>query len=60
MTSVSEEMVVDLWKIYSKMSVLELLAEENIMTKFWYHVRLDPARMKLRKILRYEIEKKLR
>lgn len=59
MTDVTDEIILDFGKIYSKMSLLDLLAEENLMMKFWHDVRLDAARTKLRQILRSEIEKKL-
>lgn len=45
--------------MYSRMSLLDLLAEENMITKSLHTRTFDPLRKKLLQILRAEIEKRL-
>jgi hypothetical protein len=58
--SIVDEIVEEAKEMYSKMSLLELLAEENMVTEFLHKKRMDNARRRLREILRVEIEKRLR
>ena len=55
-----EQLIAEVAEDYRKMPLPELLAEENMMAKFWHRRRPDSPRKKLREILRSEIEKKLR
>ena len=45
--------------MYNRMSLLDLLAEENTMTRYLHMKMLDTTRKKVLQILRAEIEKKL-
>ena len=55
-----EKTVTEITAMYSKISLLELLAEENMMVTLLHRKALDPIREALQKILRLEIEKRLR
>jgi len=55
-----ERQIAEVAEDYRRMSLLELLAEENMMARFWHRRMPDSLRRKLREILRSEIEKKLR
>ena len=54
------EIIAEVAEIYRKMSLRELLVEENLIAKFWHTRVPDVGRKRLREILRSEIEKKLR
>ncbi len=45
--------------MYSRMPLLDLLAEENTITRYLHTKTFDPVRKKLLQILRVEIEKRL-
>ncbi|MFQ5970121.1 MAG: hypothetical protein ACE5J2_06480 [Nitrososphaerales archaeon] len=55
----NDETVTELSDMYSKMSLLELLAEENMITELLHRRTIDAAQKRFQKILRLEIEKKL-
>jgi hypothetical protein len=58
--SIMEEIIRETKQTYSRMSLLELLAEENMMTEFLHRRSFDPIRKRLQEILRSEVERKLR
>jgi hypothetical protein len=54
-----EQLIAEVAEDYRKMSLLELLAEEDMMASFFHRRVPDSPRKKLRAILRLEIAKKL-
>lgn len=54
-----EQLFEEVAEDYRRMSLPELLAEENMMARFFHKRISDSPRKKLRAILRSEIEKKL-
>jgi hypothetical protein len=54
-----EQLIAEVAEDYRKMSLLELLAEEDMMASFFHRRLPDSPRRKLRAILRLEIAKKL-
>jgi hypothetical protein len=59
MTSTNDEVIEEATKTYSRMSLLELLAHENIMEKLLYMGRFDNNLKRLHRALSSEIEIKL-
>ena len=59
MSSIIDDIIEEAKVMYSKMSLLELLAEENIVAELLHGRVHDPVRKKLQKIVRSEIERKL-
>ncbi len=55
----SDDTLTEITNMYSRMSLLELLAEENMIAKYLHKNTLDPMRSKLQKLLRSEIERRL-
>lgn len=55
----NEGTITEIANMYSKLSLMELLVEENLMEKVLHRKGNDPVRRKLQKILRLEIEKRL-
>jgi hypothetical protein len=55
----NDEIITEIATAYSKMSLLELLAEENMMAKSLHNKEFSPLRKHLQQILRLAIEKKL-
>jgi hypothetical protein len=51
--------ITEIASIYSKLSLMELLAEENLLERMLHRKGADPLRKKLQKVLRLEIEKRL-
>lgn len=60
MTSMMDEIIDEAAKRYSKMPLIELLAEENLMARLLYIGRYDNTAKRLHTILRSEVERKLR
>jgi hypothetical protein len=54
-----EQLIAEVAEDYRKMSLLELLAEEDMMASFFHRRVPDSPRRKLRALLRLEIAKKL-
>ncbi|MGH9878787.1 MAG: hypothetical protein ACRD5H_14235 [Nitrososphaerales archaeon] len=54
-----EQLIAEVAEDYRQMSLLELLAEEDMMASFFHRRIRDSPRKKLRAILRLEIAKKL-
>ena len=59
MSSIFDDMIEEAKAVYGKMSLLELLAEENTITELLHRNSHDPIRKRLREIIRSEIERKL-
>ncbi len=59
MTEMIDEIVVSAKDIFREMTLLELLAEGNLVAKMWHSKNLDPLQNKLVEILRCETEIKL-
>jgi hypothetical protein len=55
-----EQLIAEVAEDYRKMSLLELLAEEDMMASFFHRRIPDSPRRKLRALLRLEIANKLR
>ncbi len=55
-----DEIIEEAVKRYSKMSLKELLAEENLMARLLHMGRYDNTAKRLHTILRSEMERKLR
>gem|GEM_PF-1943311 len=60
MTSMMDEIIEEAVKRYSKMPLIELLAEENLMARLLHIGRHDNTAKRLHAILRSELERKLR
>jgi hypothetical protein len=56
---VNDEALGEIVEMYGRMSLLELLAEENMITTYLQTKGGDPVRKRIREILRREIEKRL-
>lgn len=52
--------VEEMRRVYQNLSVIDLLAEENMLALYLYKRGVDPIRNRLREILRAQIEEKLR
>ncbi len=59
MSSIIDEIIEEAKAMYSKMPLLELLAEENVITELLHRRAHDPVRKKLQEIIRSEVERKL-
>lgn len=59
MTSMMDEIIEEAVKRYSKMPLMELLAEENLMARLLHIRRYDNTAKRLHTILRSEMERKL-
>ena len=59
-SSIIDDIVEEMRRIYQNLSVIDLLAEENMLTIYLYKRGIDPIRNRLREILRAQIEEKLR
>ncbi|HLE34420.1 MAG TPA: hypothetical protein VI698_00880 [Nitrososphaerales archaeon] len=59
MSSIIDDIIEEAKIMYSKMSLLELLAEENIIAELLHRRARDPVRKKLQEIIRFEVERKL-
>jgi len=57
--SMIDDIIDEAKEIYSRMSLIELLAEENMMVEFLHRKSTDNIRKKLHEVLRIEIERKL-
>jgi hypothetical protein len=57
--SIIDEIIEEGDQAYSKMSLLELLREENIVTEVLHRRGFDPVRQRLLETIRSHIEKKL-
>jgi hypothetical protein len=55
-----DEIVEEVKGMYTKMSLLELLAEENMLTALLYRGKAERVGKKLQEVLLSEIEKRLR
>jgi len=60
MTSTMDEIIEEAVKRYSKMPLMKLLAEENLISRLLFIGRYDNTVKRLHTILRSEIELKLR
>jgi hypothetical protein len=59
MTSMIDDIIEEAKEIYSRMSLIELLAEENMMIAFLHNKSNDNVRKKLHEVLGIEIQRKL-
>lgn len=59
MSSIIDDIIEEARTMYRKMSLLELLTEENVIAELLHRRANDPVRQKLREIIRSEVEKKL-
>ena len=59
MSSIIDDIIDEARIMYSKMSLLELLKEENVVTELLHRRGHDHVRKKLQEIIRSEVEKKL-
>ena len=59
MSSIIDDILEEARTMYSKMSLLELLTEENIIAELLHRREHDQVRKKLQEIIRSEVEKKL-
>ena len=59
MSSIFDDMIEEAKDMYNKMSLLELLAEENTIAELLHRNSHDPVRKRLQEIIRSEIERKL-
>ncbi len=59
MSSIIDDIIEEARTMYSKMSLLELLTEENVVTELLHRRAHDHVRKKLQEIIRSEVEKKL-
>jgi hypothetical protein len=60
MTNMIDEIIEEAAKRYGKMPLKELLAEENLTARLLHAGRHDTAVRRLHKILRSELERRLR
>jgi hypothetical protein len=59
MSSMIDDIIEEARAMYSKLSLIELLAEENVITELLHRRTQDHVRKKLQEIIRSEVEKKL-
>jgi len=57
--SMMEGIIAEAKRMYCKMSLTELLTEENMVAEFLHRSKVGPAHFRLQKILRSEIKGKL-
>ena len=58
--SMMDGIIAEAKRMYRKMSLTELLAEENMVTEFLNRSKVGSAHFRIQKILRSEIECRLR
>ncbi len=59
MSSIIDDIIEEARIMYGRMSLLELLTEENVITELLHRRTHDPVRKKLQEIIRSEVKKKL-